>query len=159
MFTILEVMQNNLQDLSGGDGRTALHGELPTGIHARAAALVARWVVQRAAVLAGISVVEVQHTQQPAPGTSELRADVILVRPGVFYARLGVRGLIGLGESYVAGDWEAPHPQRDADKALPQDHHTGPTVDAVLPEAVPVATSDLTDEHHRRREAECQCPL
>lgn len=108
MFTILEVMQNNLQDLSGGDGRTALHGELPTGIHARAAALVARWVVQRAAVLAGISVVEVQHTQQPAPGTSELRADVILVRPDVFYARLGVRGLIGLGESYVAGDWEAP---------------------------------------------------
>lgn len=31
-----------------------------------------------------------------------------LVRPDRFYARLGADALIGFGESYMAGDWEAP---------------------------------------------------
>ena len=31
---------------------------------------------------------------------------VILKRPMVFYQRVGTRGLIGLGESYQAGDWD-----------------------------------------------------
>ena len=31
-----------------------------------------------------------------------------LLRPDRFYARLGADGLIGFGESYMAGDWEAP---------------------------------------------------
>ena len=29
-------------------------------------------------------------------------------RPEAFAARLGDGGLIGLGESYMAGDWDAP---------------------------------------------------
>lgn len=37
------------------------------------------------------------------PDSPELR----LVRPDAFHARLGSRGLIGFGESYMAGDWEA----------------------------------------------------
>jgi len=31
---------------------------------------------------------------------------LVLHRPGAFYRRLGARGLIGLGESYMAGDWD-----------------------------------------------------
>lgn len=31
-----------------------------------------------------------------------------LVRPDRFYTRLGADGLVGFGESYMAGDWEAP---------------------------------------------------
>ena len=37
------------------------------------------------------------------PGTPEM----ILYRPGNFYARLGASGLIGFGESYMAGDWDS----------------------------------------------------
>ncbi|QMW66103.1 class I SAM-dependent methyltransferase [Mumia sp. ZJ1417] len=37
------------------------------------------------------------------PDDPELR----LVRPDAFHERLGSRGLIGFGESYMAGDWEA----------------------------------------------------
>ncbi|GAA2476140.1 SAM-dependent methyltransferase [Winogradskya humida] len=33
-----------------------------------------------------------------------------LVRPQAFYARLGTNGLIGFGEAYQAGDWEADDP-------------------------------------------------
>jgi cyclopropane-fatty-acyl-phospholipid synthase len=32
---------------------------------------------------------------------------LILRRPGAFYRRVGARGLIGFGESYMAGDWDA----------------------------------------------------
>ncbi|KAA1424532.1 class I SAM-dependent methyltransferase [Mumia zhuanghuii] len=44
-------------------------------------------------------------TETGAGGTTDpvLR----LVRPDDFHARLGARGLIGFGESYMAGDWEA----------------------------------------------------
>ncbi|MGI8332324.1 class I SAM-dependent methyltransferase [Actinomadura scrupuli] len=31
-----------------------------------------------------------------------------IVRPGPFFARLGADGLIGFGESYMAGDWRSP---------------------------------------------------
>ncbi len=37
------------------------------------------------------------------PGTPEM----ILYRPADFYARLGGSGLIGFGESYLAGDWDS----------------------------------------------------
>ncbi|MDA2808636.1 SAM-dependent methyltransferase [Nocardiopsis suaedae] len=35
-----------------------------------------------------------------------------LHRPGDFYARLGAAGLIGFGESHMAGDWSSPEPVR-----------------------------------------------
>lgn len=107
-FAILGVMHSNRELLSVDDDRPALRGVLPTGAYARVAALLARGVVQRAAGLSGVSVAELDHTNPSASGGSTLPADIVLVRPEAFYARLGVRGLIGLGESYVAGDWESP---------------------------------------------------
>ncbi|MFJ7199647.1 MULTISPECIES: hypothetical protein [unclassified Streptomyces] len=41
--------------------------------------------------------------------TLGLGGPLIEVRdPKVFHARIGTRGLIGFGESYMAGEWEAP---------------------------------------------------
>ena len=40
-------------------------------------------------------------------GTGALNAPVMVVRdPAAFFTRLGAGGLIGFGESYLAGDWE-----------------------------------------------------
>lgn len=36
------------------------------------------------------------------------RPQMVLHRPDAFFSRLGCRGSIGLGESYMAGDWSAP---------------------------------------------------
>jgi cyclopropane-fatty-acyl-phospholipid synthase len=33
---------------------------------------------------------------------------LLMYRPGSFYRRLGAGGLIGLGEGYMAGDWDSP---------------------------------------------------
>lgn len=75
-----------------------LYPPVPTGRYARVAAKAAQGVVTRAARLAGITV---------GTAAEQPDADVILVRPQDFYTRLGVGGLTGFGESYVAGDWEA----------------------------------------------------
>jgi cyclopropane-fatty-acyl-phospholipid synthase len=75
-----------------------LYPAVPTGRYARVAARVAEGIVRRAARLTGITV-----------GTAAERpdADLVLIRPQDFYTRLGVGGLTGFGESYVAGDWES----------------------------------------------------
>ncbi|MGO1949036.1 MAG: class I SAM-dependent methyltransferase [Mycobacteriaceae bacterium] len=75
-----------------------LYPPVPLGRYARTAATVAKAVVSGAARKAGITVAEESERAD---------ADVVLRRPDAFYTRLGVDGLIGFGESYVAGDWEA----------------------------------------------------
>ncbi len=40
-----------------------------------------------------------------APGT--IVPEMVIRRPGAFFRRLGASGLIGFGESYMAGDWES----------------------------------------------------
>ncbi|CUU66613.1 hypothetical protein [Corynebacterium variabile] len=72
-----------------------LYPPAPTGAYAGLAGKVARQVCDRAAAMCGITVGERED------------ADLVLHRPGDFYARLGVQGLVGFGESYVAGDWDA----------------------------------------------------
>lgn len=68
----------------------------PDAPRARIAASVTRRLLVRAARTAGITV-----------GHAGEDADLRILRPGAFYARLGARGLTGFGESYTAGDWEA----------------------------------------------------
>ncbi|MGO1524494.1 class I SAM-dependent methyltransferase [Corynebacterium variabile] len=72
-----------------------LYPPAPTGAYAGLAGKVARQVCDRAAAMCGITVGERED------------ADLVLHRPGDFYARLGVQGLVGFGESDVAGDWDA----------------------------------------------------
>lgn len=72
-----------------------LYSPAPDGAYAALAGSVARQVTHRAAAMCGIAVGE-------SPG-----ADLVLHRPDAFYRRLGVQGLVGFGESYVAGDWDA----------------------------------------------------
>ncbi|MCO5315118.1 MAG: cyclopropane-fatty-acyl-phospholipid synthase family protein [Solirubrobacterales bacterium] len=60
------------------------------------AATVARRLFGTAAARVGV---EISHDGSPA--------DLRILHPDRFYARLGSRGLTGFGESYVAGEWEA----------------------------------------------------
>lgn len=60
------------------------------------AARIARALFERAAARVGVGL---SHDGGPA--------DIRILDPDGFYARLGSRGLTGFGESYVAGEWEA----------------------------------------------------
>lgn len=75
-------------------------GLVPEAPQAPVAAYVTRKLLVRAAKTAGITVA---HAGDPHVGHADLR----ILRPDAFYARLGTRGLIGFGEAYTAGDWEA----------------------------------------------------
>jgi cyclopropane-fatty-acyl-phospholipid synthase len=48
---------------------------------------------------------EVELPDGVRPGTGPR---ITLHRPGAFFHRVGADGLIGLGEAYMAGDWDAP---------------------------------------------------
>ena len=50
---------------------------------------------------------------------------LILRRPGAFYRRVGARGLIGFGESYMAGDWDADDLTGLLTTHGPADRHAG----------------------------------
>jgi cyclopropane-fatty-acyl-phospholipid synthase len=68
-------------------------------------AAVARWVLALAAARLPIRVVS---TGGQAFGAGDEDAPRLLLRrPGDFYRRVGAHGLIGFGESYMAGDWES----------------------------------------------------
>jgi cyclopropane-fatty-acyl-phospholipid synthase len=72
----------------------------------RVRAGVARVLVRRVLSRLPVRVVAQDGTGFGAggPGAPVLE----LVRPADFYARLGAGGLIGFGESYMAGDWRSP---------------------------------------------------
>jgi cyclopropane-fatty-acyl-phospholipid synthase len=69
--------------------------EVPHGLRARIAAPVARVLVERVARRLGLTV---------GPGPE---ADLVVHRPEEFHARLGADGLIGFGEAYLTGAWDA----------------------------------------------------
>jgi cyclopropane-fatty-acyl-phospholipid synthase len=73
-------------------------GPVPTGTRARVSAAVARQVFAAATRRLGITV-----------STDGAPADLLLHRPDEFFARLGSDGLIGFGEAYLTGAWDAPH--------------------------------------------------
>jgi cyclopropane-fatty-acyl-phospholipid synthase len=69
---------------------------IPHGPRARVSAAVARRIFATAAARLGISW-----------STDGSPADLVLHRPEEFFARLGSDGLIGFGESYLTGAWDA----------------------------------------------------
>lgn len=71
--------------------------EAPSGPMTRGTAAAAAAVFQAATKRLGISV-----SEDGSP------ADIVLHRPEEFYARLSRHGLIGFGEAYLTGAWDAP---------------------------------------------------
>jgi cyclopropane-fatty-acyl-phospholipid synthase len=69
---------------------------IPHGPRARVSAAVARRIFTTATARLGIS-----WSNDGSP------ADLVLHRPEEFFARVGSDGLIGFGESYMSGAWEA----------------------------------------------------
>ncbi|MDN3351623.1 cyclopropane-fatty-acyl-phospholipid synthase family protein [Actinomadura sp. DC4] len=65
-------------------------------------AAVARRLFARAASRLSL---EVELPDGVRPGTGPR---IVLHRPDAFFHRVGAYGLIGLGEAYMAGDWDAP---------------------------------------------------
>ncbi len=65
-------------------------------------AAVARRLFARVAARMSL---EVELPEGLRPGTGPR---IVLHRPGAFFQRVGAYGLIGLGEAYMAGDWDAP---------------------------------------------------
>jgi len=70
----------------------------------RARAAVARALFRRVTARLPVRVVTAVGT---TGGGGEGAPRLLLHRPGDFYRRLGAGGLIGFGESYMAGDWDA----------------------------------------------------
>ncbi|EGD40034.1 cyclopropane-fatty-acyl-phospholipid synthase [Nocardioidaceae bacterium Broad-1] len=71
--------------------------EAPTGLVTRGAAAAAAALFRAATKRLGISV-----SEDGGP------ADIVLHRPEEFYARISRHGLIGFGEAYLTGAWDAP---------------------------------------------------
>ena len=74
----------------------------PRGPKARIAATVARRVFVEATHRLGITVSYEGALVGGRP------ADIVLHRPEEFFARVGNQGLIGFGEAYMSGAWDAP---------------------------------------------------
>jgi cyclopropane-fatty-acyl-phospholipid synthase len=71
----------------------------PAPVHARIAAAVFRTAIRRLPVTVRL----------PDGGTlGRGGPEMVLHRPDAFFTRVGRNGLIGFGESYMAGDWDAP---------------------------------------------------
>jgi cyclopropane-fatty-acyl-phospholipid synthase len=71
---------------------------LPTGPRARISAAVARRIFAAGTARLGLT-----WSIDGSP------ADMVLHRPDEFFARIGTDGLIGFGESYMSGAWDAEH--------------------------------------------------
>ncbi|MEE2045853.1 class I SAM-dependent methyltransferase, partial [Nocardiopsis tropica] len=74
-------------------------------------ALAARALTGYAAARAGVRVHTGPEDPGPDPGGDRAGAPVLWLRdPDAFHRRLAAGGLIGFGESYMAGEWDSPDP-------------------------------------------------
>ncbi|GAB3587377.1 DUF1365 family protein [Calidifontibacter terrae] len=80
----------------------------PSGPRTAVSAAVARSLLRRACERYGVDLDGSDGSDGAArtPGTATMR----LIRPDDFYARVGRHGLIGFGEAWMAGDWDAADP-------------------------------------------------
>ncbi|MFW0791962.1 class I SAM-dependent methyltransferase [Gordonia sp. CPCC 205333] len=76
---------------------------VPAGVRARVAAPITLSLLRRAADRAGICVEIASGTPSHIDAPTMMIAD-----PDAFARRVGTNGLIGLGESYMAGEWDSP---------------------------------------------------
>ena len=83
---------------------------VPTGARTGIAAAVAGQLFRRAVRTLPLRVEYPDGTVLGRDSTLRDAPRLILHRPADFAARLGASGLIGFGESYMAGDWSAPDP-------------------------------------------------
>ncbi|MFR9751282.1 class I SAM-dependent methyltransferase [Nocardia sp. 004] len=99
---------------SGSDGSSPTPWpdieQIPTGIRARLAAKIAHRLFHRAVRALALRVEYPDGTVLGRDPNDQNAPRMILHRPEDFALRLGAGGLIGFGESYMAGDWSAPDP-------------------------------------------------
>ncbi|SDD53618.1 class I SAM-dependent methyltransferase [Rhodococcus tukisamuensis] len=81
-----------------------------TDTFARAAGAVADRLFRRAASRLAVRVEYPDGTVLGTDGTGRILPRMIIHRPEEFARRLGTGGLVGFGESYMAGDWASPEP-------------------------------------------------
>ncbi len=82
----------------------------PAGLRATVAAAVAGGLFRRAVRRLPLRVEYPDGTVLGQHPDDRTAPTLVLHRPDDFAARLGIGGLIGFGESYMAGDWSAPDP-------------------------------------------------
>ncbi|WP_054814945.1 SAM-dependent methyltransferase [Nocardia arizonensis] len=83
---------------------------VPSGPRARVAAAGAEYLFRRVVRTLPLRVEMPDGALLGTDTADPAQPRLILHRPRDFYARLGLGGLIGFGESYMAGDWSAPDP-------------------------------------------------
>jgi cyclopropane-fatty-acyl-phospholipid synthase len=79
---------------------------------ARLRGILAKWIITRWSHKLAFRIAfpgEELHRADCIASSAEAEPLLILRRPESFYQRIGTRGLIGFGESYQAGDWDAPN--------------------------------------------------
>ncbi|MFC4604924.1 class I SAM-dependent methyltransferase [Rhodococcus kronopolitis] len=81
-----------------------------TDARARVAGAVADRLFRRAASRLAVRVEYPDGTVVGSDETERILPRMIIHRPEEFARRLGTGGLIGFGESYMAGDWASPEP-------------------------------------------------
>ena len=99
-----------LQPREDGNASAGPWTHLPAVPHAPVHAAIARRIFTRAAARLGVTVElpDGRLLVKPSRTDAGLAAPVMrLHRPAQFFRRLGHDGLIGFGESYMAGDWDA----------------------------------------------------
>lgn len=74
---------------------------VPTGLRARVLGRAARVLLARAAARSGVAVTTAADPVSAAP-------TIVLHSPDAVHRRIGTSRLIGLGEAYVAGEWDCP---------------------------------------------------
>ncbi|MFT3899368.1 MAG: class I SAM-dependent methyltransferase [Gordonia sp. (in: high G+C Gram-positive bacteria)] len=74
---------------------------IPAGPSAAVRGAIAARLFRRAGVRAGV------HVVTPGSALPDDGPTMTIHRPSAFFRRLGTSGLIGLGESYMAGEWTA----------------------------------------------------
>jgi cyclopropane-fatty-acyl-phospholipid synthase len=95
-------LEKNHPQQEGTQGMPALE-QLPTGPRTAVSAAVARRLFRAAVARLDVTVVEAPTGRTYGRGGPLMR----LHRPEEFYARVGRDGLIGFGEAYLTGAWDA----------------------------------------------------
>lgn len=82
--------------------------DVPTGVRAAASAKVADRLFRRAAANLDVRIEYPDGALVGAHREQEILPRMIIRNPDAFARRVGTSGLIGFGESYMAGDWTSP---------------------------------------------------
>jgi cyclopropane-fatty-acyl-phospholipid synthase len=96
---------------------------VPARPHAALAGGVARMIFARAVRRLPIRVLWPDRSRSAGAADDSAAPEMVIVRPGEFFTRLGRDRLIGFGEAYMAGDWRAGDGTDLADLLTPFAEH------------------------------------